>query len=244
MENVTTNVKIVGELPFQRLVNFFLWNIDEKAEHDFNVVEEKYDPSTHKDVSFESGKETDTLKTVSGFVKFTYKGEAGSVSYNYRNHLKFDKKDLFDNVINETHRLNLFPTSNIWMDYSSISIMVMEKLASFFAENIKNFEGYIDLKSDDKVWYQKIDAKKLVKETQDSLTLFIDGIGVYSSPSWFDIEEKIIDFLDSLHPYFEDEYEYLRYREFASLFETKEGQYIESLSLDYRPNIKVVRKLF
>ena len=44
MENVTTNVKIVGELPFQRLVNFFLWNIDEKAEHDFNVVEEKYDP--------------------------------------------------------------------------------------------------------------------------------------------------------------------------------------------------------
>ena len=82
MENVTTNVKIVGELPFQRLVNFFLWNIDEKAEHDFNVVEEKYDPSTHKDVSFESGKETDTLKTVSGFVKFTYKGEAGSVSYN------------------------------------------------------------------------------------------------------------------------------------------------------------------
>lgn len=244
MENVTTNVKIVGELPFQRLVNFFLWNIDEKAEHDFNVVEEKYDPSTHKDVSFESGKETDTLKTVSGFVKFTYKGEAGSVSYNYRNHLKFDKKDLFDNVINETHRLNLFPTSNIWMDYSSISIMVMEKLASFFAENIKNFEGYIDLKSDDKVWYQKIDAKKLVKETQDSLTLFIDGIGVYSSPSWFDIEEKIIDFLDSLHPYFEDEYEYLRYREFASLFETKEGQYIESLSLDYRPNIKVVHKLF
>ena len=44
MENVTTNVKIVGELPFQRLVNFFLWNIDEKAEHDFNVIEEKYDP--------------------------------------------------------------------------------------------------------------------------------------------------------------------------------------------------------
>lgn len=244
MENVTTNVKIVGELPFQRLVNFFLWNIDEKAEHDFNVVEEKYDPSTHKDVSFESGKETDTLKTVSGFVKFTYKGEAGSVSYNYRNHLKFDKKDLFDNAINGTYRLNLFPTSNIWMDYSSISIMVMEKLASFFAENIKNFEGYIDLKSGDKVWYQKIDSKKLVKETQDSLTLFIDGIEVYSSPSWFDVEEKIIDFLDSLHPYFEDEYEYLRYREFASLFETKEGQYIESLSLDYRPHIKVVRKLF
>lgn len=244
MENVTTNVKIVGELPFQRLVNFFLWNIDEKAEHDFNVVEEKYDPSTHKDVSFETGKETDTLKTVSGFVKFTYKGESGSVSYNYRNHLKFDKKDLFDNVINETHRLNLFPTSNIWMDYSSISIMVMEKLASFFAENIKNFEGYIDLKSGDKVWYQKIDSKKLVKETQNSLTLFIDGIEVYSSPSWFDVEEKIIDFLDSLHPYFEDEYEYLRYREFASRFETKEGQYIESLSLDYRPHIKVVRKLF
>ena len=110
MENVTTNVKIVGELPFQRLVNFFLWNIDEKAEHDFNVVEEKYDPSTHKDVSFESGKETDTLKTVSGFVKFTYKGEAGSVSYNYRNHLKFDKKDLFDNAINGTYRLGNIQT--------------------------------------------------------------------------------------------------------------------------------------
>ena len=41
MENVTTNVKIVGELPFQRLVNFFLWNIDEKAEHDFNVIKSR-----------------------------------------------------------------------------------------------------------------------------------------------------------------------------------------------------------
>ena len=143
MENVTTNVKIVGELPFQRFVNFFLWNIDEKAEYDFNVVEEKYDPSTHKDVGFESGKETDTLKTVSGFVKFTYKGEVGSVSYNYRNHLKFDKKDLFDNAINGTYRLNIFSTTNLTMEYSSISIMVMEKLAMFFAENIKHFEGYI-----------------------------------------------------------------------------------------------------
>lgn len=100
------------------------------------------------------------------------------------------------------------------------------------------------MKSDDKVWYQKIDTKKIAKETQDSLTLFIDDIEVYSSPSWFDMEERIIDFLDSLHPYFEDEYEYLRYREFASLFETKEGRYIESLSLDYRPHIKVVHKCF
>ena len=244
MENVTTNVKIVRELSFERFVNFFLWNIDEYAKHEVNVVEEKYDPATHKDVAFESGKEADTLKTVSGFVKFTYKGETGVVSYNYKNHLKFDKKDLFDNVINGTHRLNLFPTTDLTMEYSSISIMVMEKLAMFLAENIQHFEGYIDFRSDDKIWYQKIDAKKFDQEIQDSCTLFIDDIEVHSCHSWFEMEEKILDFLASLHPYFEDEYEYIRYREFPSLFESKEGRYIESLSLDYRPHIKVVTKCF
>ena len=43
-------------------------------------------------------KETDNpgKNSYPGFVKFYlgYKGEAGSVSYNYRNHLKFDKKRL------------------------------------------------------------------------------------------------------------------------------------------------------
>ena len=244
MENVTTNVKIVGELPFQRLVHFFLWNIDEKAEHDFNVVEEKYDPSTHKDVSFESGKETDTLKTVSGFVKFTYKGEAGSVSYNYRNHLKFDKKDLFDNAINGTYRLNIFSTTDLTMEYSSISIMVMEKLAMFFAENIRHFEGYIDLRNDDKIWYQKIDAEKFVKETQDSYTLFIDGKEVLFSHHWSEIEDMLYDFLISLSSYFEDYYDYLRYKESLSITGTQGGLYIDGLTIDYRPHIEVVVKYF
>ena len=164
MENVTTNVKIVGELPFQRFVNFFLWNIDEKAEYDFNVVEEKYDPSTHKDVSFESGKETDTLKTVSGFVKFTYKGEAGSVSYNYRNHLKFDKKDLFDNAINGTYRLNIFSTTDLTTEYSSISIMVMEKLAMFLQKTSDTLRDILTCEMMTKLGIKKLMLKNLSKK--------------------------------------------------------------------------------
>ena len=244
MENVTTNVKIVGELPFQRFVNFFLWDIDEKAEYDFNVVEEKYNPVTHKGVSFETGKETDTLKTVSGFVKFTYKGETGSVSYTYRNHLKFDKKDLFDNVKNETHRLNLFHITNLIMDYSSISIMVMKKLTMFFAENTRHFEGYIDLRSDDKVWYQRIDAKNFVKKTQASYTLFIDGNEVDFSYHWGEIEIVMLNFLAGLRPYFKNDSDYICYRKKLLRTDSKEGLYIGGLTVDYRPHIKVVCKRF
>lgn len=244
MENVTTNVKIIGELPFQRFVNFILWNIDEKAEYDFNVAEEKYDPATHKDVGFEAGKEFDTLKTVSGFVKFTYKRKTGSISYNYRNHLKFDKKDLFDNVINRTNRLNLFHTTELTMEYSSISIMVMEKLSMLFAENIRHFEGYIDLRNDDKAWYQKIDTRKFSKKTENSYTLFIDGVEAYFGFSWYEAEAVMLDFLASLRYYFEDYYDYLRYRETLSRADSKEGLYVDGLNVDYRPNLKVIANRF
>ena len=130
------------------------------------------------------------------------------------------------------------------MEYSSISIMVMEKLAMFFAENIRHFEGYIDLRNDDKIWYQKIDAEKFVKETQDSYTLFIDGKEVLFSHHWSEIEDMLYDFLISLSSYFEDYYDYLRYKESLSITGTQGGLYIDGLTIDYRPHIEVVVKYF
>ena len=141
----STNVKVVGKLPVDKLVSFIKEKISQNITISIEEEEQFFD--TKSDIVFLgiAGIE----KRDVGWIHFTYNGKNRSLFYLYKDTIWFDKLDILSNIKNNTPELNGEYTY-LSLGFDSDAVEIMTKIA-------KEFGGYLDEQDTDNVPYKKVE---------------------------------------------------------------------------------------
>ena len=123
--SVETKAKFVGKLDVEALLGFIKGNIYPYIENTKGVE-----------------------KLTSGFIYFTYNGEARSLHYSHRDTVWLDKDSFERNIKNGTPELN-GEVTELSLGFNATAVEVMKKVVEFF-------DGYIQEKDCSGKWFHKV----------------------------------------------------------------------------------------
>lgn len=192
-----TKVKIVGFVPFGEIVDFIGFGMEDviglvylKSEI-IQKSEKPYRPLTHSDIVVDGTK----LIEQKVLIEILYHNKKHSILYNYKNYIKFNVDEVFNNFKHGTPELNNFPQTELVMDADSEIIDIMSRIAY-------EFNGYI---GDNDAWYEKVKEEDLFPEApEDTYSLQIHGI-FYSDLKNFSFDEaknKVLEYVHSMKIFF------------------------------------------
>ena len=141
----STNVKVIGKLPVDKLVSFIKEKISQNITISIEEEEQFFD--TKSDIVFLSIAGIE--KRDVGWIHFTYNGKNRSLFYLYKDTFWFDKLDILSNIKNNTPELNGEYTY-LSLGFDSDAVEIMTKIA-------KEFGGYLDEQDTDNVPYKKVE---------------------------------------------------------------------------------------
>ena len=124
-----------------------------------------------------------------------YHNKKYRILYNYKNYIKFNVDEVFDNFKHGTPELNNFPQTELVMDADSEILDIMPRIAF-------KFNGYV---GDNDAWYEKVKEEDLFPEApEETYSLQIHGI-FYSNLRHFSFDEaknKVLEYVRSMKIFF------------------------------------------
>lgn len=192
-----TKVKIVGFVPFGEIVDFIGFGMEDviglvylKSEI-IQKSEKPYRPLTHSDIVVDGTK----LIEQKVLIEILYHNKKYRILYNYKNYIKFNIDEVFNNFKHGTPELNNFPQTELVMDADSEILDIMPRIAY-------EFNGYV---GDNDAWYEKVKEEDVFPKTpEDTYSLQIHGI-FYSNLKNFSFDEaknKILEYIQSMKVFF------------------------------------------
>ena len=192
-----TKVKIVGFVPFGEIVDFIDFGMEDviglvylKSEI-IQKSEKPYRPLTHSDIVVDGTK----LIEQKVLIEILYHNKKYRILYNYKNYIKFNIDEVFNNFKHGTPELNNFPQTELVMDADSEILDIMPRIAY-------EFNGYV---GDNDAWYEKVKEEDVFPKTpEDTYSLQIHGI-FYSNLKNFSFDEaknKILEYIQSMKVFF------------------------------------------
>lgn len=192
-----TKVKFVGLVPFDEIIDFirnYLNGIVGGGWARGEVIqksEKTYRPLTHSDIVVNGT----TLIERKMLIEFLYHNKKYRILYNYKNYIKFNIDEVFNNFKHGTPELNNFPQTELVMDADSEILDILLRIAY-------EFNGYV---GDNDAWYEKVKEEDLLpKIPEDTYSLQIHGI-FYSNLKNFSFDEaknKVLEYVHSMKVFF------------------------------------------
>mgnify|MGYP000906444849 CR=1 FL=1 len=190
-------VKMMGLVPFDEIVDFihnYLKNIVGGGWTKAEVIqksEKPYRPLTHSDIVVNGT----TLIERKMLIEFLYHNKKYRILYNYKNYIKFNIDEVFNNFKYGTTELNNFPQTELVMDAGDDILDIMPRIAF-------EFDGYL---GNNDSWYEKVKEEDLLPKTpEDTYSLQIHGI-FYSNLRHFSFDEaknKVLEYVQSMKIFF------------------------------------------
>lgn len=149
--SVETKAKFVGKLDVEALLGFIKGNIYPYIENTIETEKWTIDSKYHDEIIF-LGKEKGVEKLTSGFIYFTYNGEARSLHYSHRDTVWLDKDSFERNIKNGTPELN-GEVTELSLGFNATAVEVMKKVVEFFG-------GYIQENDCSGEWFHKVEKVK------------------------------------------------------------------------------------
>lgn len=192
-----TKVKFVGLVPFDEIVDFIRFGMEDviglvyfKSEI-IQKSEKPYRPLTHSDIVVDGTK----LIEQKVLIEVLYHNEKYRIIYNYKNYIKFNIDEVFNNFKHGTPELNNFPQTELVMGADSEILDIMPRIAF-------EFNGYV---GDNDAWYEKVKEEDVFPKTpEDTYSLQIHGI-FYSNLKNFSFDEaknKVLEYVQSMKIFF------------------------------------------
>ena len=192
-----TKVKFVGLVPFDEIVDFIRFGMEDviglvyfKSEI-IQKSEKTYRPLTHSDIVVDGTK----LIEQKVLIEVLYHNEKYRIIYNYKNYIKFNIDEVFNNFKHGTPELNNFPQTELVMGADSEILDIMPRIAF-------EFNGYV---GDNDAWYEKVKEEDVFPKTpEDTYSLQIHGI-FYSNLKNFSFDEaknKVLEYVQSMKIFF------------------------------------------
>lgn len=142
---ISTNVKVVGKLPVDKLVSFIKEQISQNITISIEEEEQFFD--ARSDIVFLGIDGVE--KRVVGWIHFVYNGKNRSLFYLYKDTFWFDKSEILSNIKNNTPELNGEATY-LSLGFDEDAVEIMTKIA-------KEFDGYLDEQDTDNIPYKKVE---------------------------------------------------------------------------------------
>lgn len=190
-------VKMIGLVPFGEIVDFIHFGMEDviglgyfKTEI-IQKSEKPYRPLKHPDIVVNGT----TLIEQKVLMEVLYHNKKYRILYNYKNYIKFNVDEVFNNFKHGTPELNNFPQTELVMDADSEILDIMPRIAF-------KFNGYV---GDNDAWYEKVKEEDLFPEApEDTYSLQIHGI-FYSNLRHFSFDEaknKVLEYVHSMKIFF------------------------------------------
>jgi|GEM_PF-3334937 len=192
-----TKVKFVGLVPFDEIVDFIRFGMEDVIGLVYfksgiiQKSEKPYRPLTHSDIVVDGTK----LIEQKVLIEVLYHNEKYRIIYNYKNYIKFNIDEVFNNFKHGTPELNNFPQTELVMGADSEILDIMPRIAF-------EFNGYV---GDNDAWYEKVKEEDVFPKTpEDTYSLQMHGI-FYSNLKNFSFDEaknKILEYVQSMKVFF------------------------------------------
>lgn len=231
-----TKVKFVGLVPFDEIIDFirnYLNGIVGGGWARGEVIqksEKTYLPLTHSDIVVNGT----TLIERKMLIEFLYHNKKYRILYNYKNYIKFNVDEVFNNFKHGTTELNNFPQTELVMDVGDDILDIMPRIAF-------EFNGYL---GNNDSWYEKVKEEDLFPKTpEDTYSLQIHGI-FYSNLRHFSFDEaknKVLEYVHGMKIFFyNDNYYEAALKSVEELTPKNNVLRLEG-PMNYQPCIKIVK---
>lgn len=192
-----TKVKFVGLVPFGEIVDFICFGMEDviglvyfKTEV-IQKSEKQYSPLKYPDVVVDGT----TLIEQKVLMEILYHNKKYRIIYNYKNYIKFNIDEVFNNFKHGTPELNDYPQTELVIDSDSEILDIIPRIAY-------EFNGYV---GDNDAWYEKVKEEDVFPKTpEDTYSLQIHGI-FYSNLKNFSFDEaknKVLEYVQSMKIFF------------------------------------------
>lgn len=229
-------VKMIGLVPFGEIVDFIRFGMEDviglgyfKTEI-IQKSEKPYRPLKHPDIVVNGT----TLIEQKVLMEVLYHNKKYRILYNYKNYIKFNVDEVFDNFKHGTPELNNFPQTELVIDADSEILDIMPRIAF-------EFNGYI---GDNDAWYEKVKEEDLFPEApEDTYSLQIHGI-FYSNLRHFSFDEaknKILEYVHSMKVFFYNNSYYEAALESVKELTPENNVLRLEGPMNYQPCIKIVK---
>lgn len=229
-------VKMIGLVPFGEIVDFIRFGMEDviglgyfKTEI-IQKSEKPYRPLKHPDIVVNGT----TLIEQKVLMEVLYHNKKYRILYNYKNYIKFNIDEVFNNFKHSTTELNNFPQTELVIDSDSEILDIMPRIAF-------EFNGYI---GDNDAWYEKVKEEDLFPEApEDTYSLQIHGI-FYSNLRHFSFDEaknKVLEYVQSMKIFFYNDSWYEKALKSVEELTPENNVLRLEGPKGYRPLIKIVK---